>query len=153
MKNYYTIKEIEERTGISAHTLRYYDKEGLLKFVKRSQSGMRMFSEDDFEPLYTISVLKRSGMAIKEIREFMDLYLEGNSSIEKRRVLFEKHRQKLQKRIDELNEMMEIVDYKCWYFAEAEKHNDINYYLNQPQDEVDPRIIAFNQKVKDFRNQ
>ena len=48
--------------------------------------------------------------------------------------------------------MMKIVDYKCWYFAEAEKRGDINYYLKQPKEEVDPRILEFNDKVRDFRS-
>ena len=58
MEKYYTVKDVSERTGISAYTLRYYDKEGLLTFVKRDASGRRLFTEDDFQPLYTIAVLK-----------------------------------------------------------------------------------------------
>ena len=49
---YFTIKDVAERTGISAYTLRYYDKEGLLGFVERSESGILLFTEKDFEPLY-----------------------------------------------------------------------------------------------------
>ena len=75
MKNYYSIGEVAERTGINAYTLRYYDKEGLLSFVKRSPSGVRQFAAEDFEPLYSITVLKRSGMPIKEIRKFMEYYM------------------------------------------------------------------------------
>ena len=152
MEKFYTIKDVAERTGISAYTLRYYDKEGLLTFVKRTESGKRLFSEADFEPLYTISVLKHIGMPIKEIREFMELYMQGNSTIHERLVLFEKYRKCLQEKIDDLNEMMKIVDYNCWYFSEAEKRGDINYYLKQPKEEVDPRILEFNEKVKDFRS-
>ena len=51
MSTYYTIKDVAKRTGISAYTLRYYDKEGLLPFVRRSDSGIRIFTEEDFEPL------------------------------------------------------------------------------------------------------
>lgn len=152
MEKYYTIKDVAERTGINAYTLRYYDKEGLLTFVKRTESGKRLFTEADFEPLYTISVLKHIGMPIKEIREFMELYMQGNSTIHARLCLFEKYRKKLQEKIDDLNEMMKIVDYKCWYFAEAEKRGDINYYLKLPKEEVDPRILEFNEKVRDFRS-
>ena len=132
--------------------LRYYDKEGLLTFVKRSPSGIRLFSEADFEPLYTITVLKRSGMPIKDIRKFMELYQQGNRSIHERLQMFLEHKKHLQEKIDELNEMMKIVDYKCWYFSEAEKRGDINYYLTLPEDEVDQRIHDFNQKVRDFRS-
>ncbi|MBR2811892.1 MAG: MerR family transcriptional regulator [Solobacterium sp.] len=151
MKKYYTISEVAERTGISAHTLRYYDKEGLLSFVKRSPTGIRRFAPEDFEPLYTITVLKRSGMSIKEIRRFMELYLQGNETIHERMEMFEKQRESLQKQIEELQKMLKIVEYKCWYFKEAEKKGDINYYLKLPKEEVDERIKEFNETVNDFR--
>ena len=151
MSEYFTIKDVSERTGISAHTLRYYDKEGLLSFVRRSDSGTRLFSEEDFEPLYTITVLKRSGMPLKDIRKFMELYLQGNDTIHERYLMFAEQKENLQRQIDELQKMMHIVDYKCWYFSEAEKRGDINYYKNLPEDEVDPRIVEFNQMVRDFR--
>lgn len=150
MKKFYTIKDVADRTGISAYTLRYYDSEGLLSFVRRSESGIRLFTEEDFEPLYTITVLKRSGMPIKKIREFMELYLQGNETIHERRLMFEEHRKHLEEKISELNEMLKIVDYKCWYFSEAEKYGDINYYMKLP--EVDERIREFNTKVEDFRH-
>ena len=151
MSEYYTIGEVASRTGISAYTLRYYDKEGLLSFVKRDESGKRMFRREDFEPLYTISVLKRSGMPIKKIREFMNLYLQGNDTIHERYVMFAEQRESLLSQIRELEAMLKIVDYKCWYFQEAEKRGDINYYQKLPKEEVDPRITEFNQIVDDFR--
>ena len=152
MKKYYSIGEVAERTGINAYTLRYYDKEGLLSFVKRSPSGVRQFAAEDFEPLYTITVLKRSGMPIKEIRKFMELYLKGNETIHERLIMFEEQKRSLQKQIDDLQHMMKIVDYKCWYFREAEKYGDINYYKKLPKEEVDKRINEFNQIVNDFRD-
>jgi DNA-binding transcriptional MerR regulator len=152
MKKYYSIGEVAERTGINAYTLRYYDKEGLLSFVKRSPSGVRQFAAEDFEPLYTITVLKRSGMPIKEIRKFMELYLKGNETIHERLIMFEEQKKSLQKQIDDLQHMMKIVDYKCWYFREAEKYGDINYYKKLPKEEVDKRINEFNQIVNDFRD-
>ena len=151
MCEYYTIGEVAARTGISAYTLRYYDKEGLLSFVERDESGKRMFRREDFEPLYTISVLKRSGMPIKKIREFMNLYLQGNDTIHERYVMFAEQRESLLSQIRELEAMLKIVDYKCWYFREAEKRGDINYYQKLPKEEVDPRITEFNQIVDDFR--
>ena len=151
MKKYYTIKEVAERTGISAHTLRFYDKKGLLTFLHRSESGVRLFTEEDFEPLYTITVLKRSGMPLSEIGRFMELYLQGNSTIHERYLMFAEQKKNLQKQIDELQKMMKIVDYKCWYFKEAEKRGDINYYRELPPEEVDPRITEFNRIVADFR--
>ena len=151
MSEYFTIKDVSERTGISAHTLRYYDKEGLLGFVHRSETGIRLFTEEDFEPLYTIACLKKSGMPIREIRRFMDLYIRGDETIHDRYLLFKEHRENLIRQIEELQETLDIVDYKCWYFEQAEKYGDINYYKKLPEEEVDERIQRFNQKVIDFR--
>lgn len=150
--SYYTIKDVSERTGMSAYTLRYYDKEGLLTFVKRSASGIRMFTEEDFEPLYVISCLKRSGMPLKKIKEFMNLYMQGNKTITERRKMFEEQRDNIRNEIAELNKMLEVVDYKCWYFSEAEKQGDAYFYKNIPQEDMPQQINEFFDKVKEFRS-
>ncbi|MBO6046682.1 MAG: MerR family transcriptional regulator [Erysipelotrichaceae bacterium] len=147
---FYTIKDISKMTGLSAHTLRFYDKEGLLPFVKRDKNGVRVFTEDDFEALYTISVLKNVGMPIKKIHEFMDLYVQGNSTIPQRRALYEEQRVIVKKQIEELQEVLEFIDYKCWFFEEAEKHHDINYYKAFPEEELPEQIKVFLNKVKEF---
>ena len=155
MKNYYDktwkIGELAKIFDVNVQLLRHYDKEGLLSFVKRSESGTRLFTKEDFEPLYTITVLKKSGMPIRKIREFMSLYLQGNDTIHERYVMFNEQRESLLEQIGELEDMLKIVDYKCWYFQEAEKRGDINYYKKLPVEEVDQRIIEFNKIVDDFR--
>ena len=69
----YTIGEMAKRLGVPASTLRYYDKEGLLPFVERSAGGIRVFRESDFEWLRIIECLKKTGMSIKNIREYIEL--------------------------------------------------------------------------------
>ena len=64
----YTVGEMAKLLGITASTLRYYDKEGLLPFVERSSGGIRMFQESDFEWLQVIGCMKKAGMSIKDIR-------------------------------------------------------------------------------------
>ena len=66
----YTIKEASDITGIPATTLRYYDKEGILPFLERKESGHRMFSEQDLSMLRIIECLKCTGMSIKDIRQY-----------------------------------------------------------------------------------
>lgn len=65
----YTVGEMAKLLGVSASTLRYYDKEGLLPFVERSPGGMRMFQEKDYEWLQVIGCLKKTGMPLEEIPE------------------------------------------------------------------------------------
>lgn len=115
----YTIKEVSEKTGLSIHTLRYYDKEGLLPFVKRSESGIRLFKDSDLEWLSTICVLKDTGMPLKKIREYIDLFLQGTSTLETRRQIFIDHRVKLLKKIEELEKNLELVEHRIQFYDEA----------------------------------
>ena len=81
----------------------------------------------------------------------MELFMQGNDTIHERYLIFREQKERLQKQIDELQKMMDIVDYKCWYFEEAEKRGDIDFYKKLPPDEVDERIWDFGRKVNDFR--
>ena len=69
----YSIREVSEKTGLSAHTLRYYEKEGVLRGVDRSQGGFRQYTDDDLESLGLVCCLKNTGMSIQEIARFMEL--------------------------------------------------------------------------------
>lgn len=64
----YTVSEMAKRLGVAPSTLRYYDKEGLLPFIERSDGGIRMFKDTDFEWLSIIECLKKTGMPIKELK-------------------------------------------------------------------------------------
>ncbi|WP_330587613.1 MerR family transcriptional regulator [Anaerocolumna sedimenticola] len=82
----YTIKQVSEKTGLSIYALRYYDKEGLLPLVKRSPSGIRKFTDNDIDWIGLICCLKNSGMSIDNIKEFMNLCLQGNETVETRKI-------------------------------------------------------------------
>ena len=88
----YTISEAAARMHLSAPTLRYYDKEGLLPFVDRSASGVRVFKESDFEWLRLIECLKATGMPIRDIKQFIDWCLEGDATLPQRRDMFRERR-------------------------------------------------------------
>ena len=72
----YTIGDVVEKTGLSAPTLRYYGKEGLLPFVNRGNGGIRKFQETDLEWLRLIECLKASGLQIKDIKRYIDLFVQ-----------------------------------------------------------------------------
>lgn len=151
-KTLYTIKDVAERTGISQHTLRFYDKEGLLPFVKKSQSGTRLFSEEDFESLYTITCLKKSGMSIKQIQSFMALYARGPETLKARQDMFEAQREKVLAQMEELKEMLDVIDYKCWYFKEAQRVGNPEFYKKLPPEKQPAQLKEFYEKVRDFRS-
>ena len=73
----YTVGEMAQKLGVPASTLRYYDKEGSLPFVERSSGGIRMFRETDFEWLQVIRCMKKAGMSIKDIRQYIELSMQG----------------------------------------------------------------------------
>jgi len=79
----WTIKDVAERVGISAHTIRYYEQEGLLPSLKRDQHGNRIFEERDIEWLELVICLRETGMPIAEIRRYVDLGMEGDQTIPK----------------------------------------------------------------------
>ena len=84
----YTVGEMAKLLNIPGSTLRYYDKEGLLPFVERSSGGIRMFQEKDYEWLKVISCLKKAGMSLKDIREYINLAMQGDDTIDERLALF-----------------------------------------------------------------
>ena len=115
----YTVGEMARFLNVSASTLRYYDKEGLLPFVERSNSGIRMFSDKDYEGLKIIECLKKSGLSIKEIRSYIDMTKRGDDSLEERLQLFEERKKDVERQMKELQETLDLLKYKCWYYEMA----------------------------------
>lgn len=114
----YTIKQVSEKTGLSIYALRYYDKEGLLPLIKRSKSGIRKFSDNDIEWLGLICCLKNSGMSIEKIKEFMNLCLKGNETVETRREILLQHRENILGQMKQLESSLNTVNYKINHYKE-----------------------------------
>jgi DNA-binding transcriptional MerR regulator len=114
----YTIKQVSEKTGLSIYTLRYYDKEGLLPLVKRSKSGIRKFSDNDIQWLGLICCLKTSGMCIAQIKEFMNLCLKGNETVETRKIILEKHKEFILNQMIQLDSSLKTINYKIDHYKE-----------------------------------
>lgn len=115
----YSIGEVAEIIGVPTSTLRYYDKEGILPFVKRTEGNVRSFAEEDLEWLRVIECLKKTKMSIKEIKQFIDWCIEGDSTIDKRLDLINRRRDLVLKEIESLQETLKTLDYKKWYYETA----------------------------------
>ena len=115
----YTIKEVAEKMGISVPTLRYYDKEGLMPFIEKKENGTRVFKDEDFKGLEIISCMKRSGMPIKDIKRYMDMCMEGDSTLQARLEVFHEREKIVKQQIEELNNIMELIKHKIWYYETA----------------------------------
>ena len=94
----YTIGQVVKMFNIPASTLRYYDKMGLFPNLDKSVANIRKFSDDDIATIETIECLKRSGLQISEIKNYTELCIKGNSTLEKRLEIFETSQKKLKNR-------------------------------------------------------
>lgn len=116
---FYTIGEAAEKMQLTAYTLRYYDKEGLLPFVERNEKGIRRFKEGDFGWLAIIECLKASGMPIKDIKTFIDWCMEGDHTLQQRYDMFVERRKVVEGQMAALQKILNTIDYKCWYYKTA----------------------------------
>lgn len=116
----YTIGQISEMFQLPISTLRYYDKEGLFPDLERS-SGIRRFSEKEIEALRVIECLKKSGLEIKDIKLFMEWCSEGSATYQRRKELFERQKEIVQKEIAKLEKVLDMLQFKCWYYDQAVK--------------------------------
>lgn len=114
----YTIGQVSEMFHLPISTLRYYDKEGLFPNLERA-SGIRKFSENEIEALRVIECLKKTGMGIKDIKQFMDWCAEGPSTYVNRKELFESRKKALEEQLQELKRNMAMIKFKCWYYEQA----------------------------------
>ncbi len=117
----YSIKEISEMFQIPISTIRYYDKEGLFPFMKRKESGYRIFTEDEISSLRVIECFKATGMSIKEIKHYFQLATLGDSTLQKRYELILKQKKILQEQMNELQKQMDVIHYKEDYYQNALK--------------------------------
>lgn len=104
--------------GLPVSTLRYYDKEGLFPNMERV-SGIRKFSDNELETLRVIECLKKSGLEIKDIKQFMEWCSQGSSTYSKRRELFERQKENIECRISRLEQALDMIKFKCWYYDTA----------------------------------
>lgn len=116
----YTIGQVSEMFGLPISTLRYYDKEGLFPEIKR-KANIRIFDESELEALRLIECLKASGLAIKDIKQFMDWTKEGPSSYKKRKELFESRKKVVEEEMKNLKKTLDMLEFKCWYYEMAIK--------------------------------
>ena len=138
----YTVGEMAKMLGVPASTLRYYDKEGLLPFVERSAGGIRMFRESDLEWLRVIGCMKKAGMSLRDIRQYMELVMQGDDTIDARLEMFRRQRKTLEAQMAELQHTMDMVDYKCWYYETAQKSGTIDIPKNLPLEQVPEPLRA-----------
>lgn len=143
----YTVGEMAKLLDIPASTLRYYDKEGLLPFVERSSGGIRMFRDSDVEWLQIIHCMKKAGMSIRDIREYIQLALQGDDTIDARLAMFRRQREAILAQMEELRQTLETVEYKCWFYETAQAAGTTDVPIRMAEEEVPQRFRAIRREL------
>lgn len=115
----YTITQAAKKMNLTAHTLRYYEKEGLLPFVTRTEGGIRHFNDADLDWLSLICCLKGTGMPVKKIKVFINLCVQGDETLEQRRQIFITQRENVLSQIAELQKHLAKVEHKISFYTDA----------------------------------
>ena len=119
-EGYYSSGQFAGMAHVTLRTIRYYDKQGLFPNMERV-SGIRRFSEAEIEALRVIECLKKTGMEIKNIRQFMDWCAEGPSTYPQRKAMFEAQRAHMEAELEQMNRTLDMLKFKCWYYEQAMK--------------------------------
>jgi DNA-binding transcriptional MerR regulator len=113
-----TISDAARASGVSAHTLRYYERAGLLDSVDRAASGHRRYAEEDLVRIQFLTKLRSTGMPIRQIRAYAELMRGGDETHEARLALLEEHREAVRARLAETERNLELIDRKIDFYRE-----------------------------------
>jgi DNA-binding transcriptional MerR regulator len=115
----YTIQDAAALTGLTEHTLRYYERIGLVHRIGRAQNTHRRYSEDDIGWIQFLNKLRASGMSIQQMQAYAVLQREGDSTLPERVEMLKAHRAQVEAHLRELNEHLKIIHHKIEYYQEV----------------------------------
>lgn len=115
----YSISQVAREFGLQVSTLRYYDNIGLFTNLKKDSAGNRVFTEQDKDVIQFVLYLKKSGMQLTQIKEYIEWMHEGDSTIEKRLNMFKEQKKKVLKDMENLKETLSLLEFKEWYYTKA----------------------------------
>ncbi|MGW0116933.1 MerR family transcriptional regulator [Streptomyces sp. NPDC003327] len=118
-RTHYSISEVAELTGLTAHTLRWYERIGLMPHVDRSHTGQRRFTEHDLSWLAFVGKLRLTGMPVADMVRYAELVRAGDHTREERRALLEATRRDVAARIGELQDTLAVLDIKISHYGTA----------------------------------
>lgn len=123
----YSTKEITEKLNISKHTLRYYEKEGILFPIARDKNGNREYSDLNLEQLILTRCMRATGMSIAYIKNYMSMCVEGYSSVPSRKEILLLQKKILDEQRREIDKNLEVVNLKLQYYEELENNGPEEY--------------------------
>lgn len=108
----YTMKDICKKLNFSEYTIRFYADKGLIPNLERDKNNKRVFSQESVQWLTAIKQLRGCGMSLEAIKEYFELCLEGNTTIERRYEIIMKQKEIVDRKFEEIKEMSEFINYK-----------------------------------------
>lgn len=117
-KDKLTIQDVAEATGLSAHTLRYYERVGLIHPIGREENTRRSYTADDIGWIEFLMKLRATGMSIKDMQRYAELQRQGDETLPQRVEMLKSLRGSVEARIDELNEHLKLVRYKIEIYSQ-----------------------------------
>lgn len=123
METELTIQQVATLTGLSVHTLRYYERNGLLEPVNRAANGHRRYRSEDITRIEFLTRLRTTGMPIRQMQQFANLYREKPDALSDRRLILEAHEREVQERIRELSRNLEAIQWKIQHYKKLEGSN------------------------------
>lgn len=113
-----SIREAAELTGLTEDTIRYYERIGLLPYADRKPNGHRHYSKDQILGIRFLMRLKATGMTLEEMRRYLELTRQGDSSLSERYALLEAHNDRIAREIARLQETQNVIQFKLSHFRE-----------------------------------
>ena len=116
-----TISQVSKRCNISPDTLRYYEKEGLISGVSRTEGGVRNYTEQDCRQIEFIKCMRGAGLSVAVLKQYFELFKRGKRTLKARRDLLATERKSLLVRLTELQNTLSRLDYKISVYDKALK--------------------------------
>jgi len=139
LEKYYSMKEVAQITGLSEHTLRFYEKQQLILNIKRDSNNYRLYSDFDIQWIQFLTKVKSTNMPLKDIQKYAELMAKGNSTLAEREEMLLKHKQRIAEQISTLSDILIQIDNKLLRYQRIREgigQKDLEIYnsLTIPQD-------------------
>lgn len=144
----YTVSEMAKLLNVAPSTLCYYDRDGLLPFVERSSGGTRIFTENDYRWLKIIACLKSAGMPLKDIRRYIEMAMQGDDTIDARLQMFHEQRSRILEQMAQLQQTLDVVEYKCWYYQTARDTGSEAVPNEMPDEQLPEQFRAVRRRLR-----
>lgn len=120
----FTIQEAAEQTGLTVHTLRYYERVGVLMPIGRAANGHRRYSQADINLIQMLGCWLKTGMPLELVQMYVRLVQEGEETVGERREMLELHRETVVQQMEDLQATLRLIDFKIAYYRRIEQKQE-----------------------------